>query len=101
MNRVLIVALLLLSEQLFAQDVNILMKEASNLERSLKDEQALDKYKQVLVTEPSNIQALVRCSELSSAIGGRQKDKTARQGFYEQAKDYADKAVAVNAEDAD
>jgi tetratricopeptide (TPR) repeat protein len=101
MNRVFIVAFLLLSTQLFAQDVNILMKEASNFERTLKDEQALDKYKQVLATEPTNLQALIRCSELSSAIGGRQKDKNARQGFYDQAKDYAEKALVVNAEDAD
>ena len=101
MNRAFLVAIILLSGQLFAQDVNILMKEASNFERNLKDEQALEKYKQVLAIEPSNIRALVRCSELSAGIGGRQKDKNGSQVYYEQARDYAEKALVANAEDAD
>lgn len=101
MKRILVMMVLLLSGNVFAQDVNVLLKEASNFERSLKDEQALDKYKTVLATEPSNMLALVKSSELSSAIGGRQTDKKAKQNFFESAKMYADKALAVDLNSAE
>lgn len=91
----------LLTGNVFAQDISSLLKEASNFERTLKDDQALDKYKSVLTYEPSNQQALVRASELSGAIGGRKADKKAKQDYYEQAKEYADKALAINDNNAD
>ena len=96
MKRLLVIAVALLSGNVFAQDVNVLLKEASNFERTLKDDQALDKYKSVLVADPSNIQSLIKSSELSSAIGGRQTDKKVKQRYYEQAKDFADKAMTIN-----
>ncbi|GEO08479.1 tetratricopeptide repeat protein [Segetibacter aerophilus] len=101
MKRLLVIAFIFLAGKVVAQDVEVLLKEASNLERSLKDEQALDKYKSVLLTDPSNLQSLVRASEISSSVGGRQVDKKARQEYYERAREYADKAVALNANSAD
>jgi len=101
MKRLLLMAFVVMSVNVFAQDVNVILKEASNLERSLKDDQALDKYKSVLAADPSNLQALIRSSEISSAIGARQTDKKAKQDYYEQARNYADKALAINANSAD
>ena len=101
MKNLLFFAVLLLSGNIFSQDVSALMKEASNFERSLKDNEALDKYKSVLSSEPQNLQALIRSSEISSALGGRQSDKKVKQNYYEQAKDFADKALAINANNAD
>lgn len=101
MKRILVIAALLLSANVFAQDVNVLLKEASNFERSLKDEQALSKYNSILATDPSNIQALVRSSEICSGLGGRQTDKNVKQDYYEKAKDYADKALGINPNSAD
>jgi tetratricopeptide (TPR) repeat protein len=101
MKRLLVIAVLLLSGNIFAQDVSTLLKEASNLERSLKDDQALEKYRSILSADPSNLQALVRGSEISCAIGARQTDKKAKQDYYERAKDYADKALTINANSAD
>jgi hypothetical protein len=49
--------------QLKAQDIPILLKEAVNLERVQKDNEALEKYKLVLGLEPSNLKALVRSAE--------------------------------------
>jgi tetratricopeptide (TPR) repeat protein len=91
----------LLSGHIFGQDINVLLKEASNLERSLKDDQALEKYKSVLSSDPSNIQALIRSSEICSAIGARQADKKLKQEYYDRAKDYADKALSINSNNAD
>jgi RNase H-fold protein (predicted Holliday junction resolvase) len=39
----------------FSQDIAILAKEAENIERQLKEPEALAKYKQILVLEPNNI----------------------------------------------
>lgn len=100
MKSLLVIAVLFLSTNLFSQDVNVLLKEASNLERSLKDEQALEKYKSVLSSDPSNIQAFIRSSEISSAIGGRQTDKKIKQEYFDRARDYADKALALNSNSA-
>lgn len=100
--KVLIVILsLVFSIQAFSQDVNIMMKEGQNLERTLKEDQAFEKYKQVLVVEPSNIKALIRCAELSCTIGARQTDKKVKRGYFDIGKDYADRALAVDSNNAD
>lgn len=81
MKRIIVIASLLLSNQLFAQDANVLIKEASNLEKTQKEDLAYEKYKQVLSSNPDNIIALIRSSELSSSIGGRQADKKIKKGI--------------------
>ena len=101
MKKLLVVAVVFMSGSVFAQDVNVLFKEATNLEYSLKDDQALDKYKTIIAADPSNIKSLVRASELCSGIGARQTDKKAKQDYYERARDYADKALAINPNSAD
>lgn len=101
MRKLVIVIFLLLSARLFSQSKDILLKEAANLERSLKEEAALDKYKQVLAADTANVQALVRSSELCSSIGTRQADKNAKTAYYTLAKKYADKAIAANARSSD
>ena len=102
MKQWLMIMLLAASLPALAQDVNVLLKEAQNLERTLKsDAEAVEKYKQVLALQPNHLQALVRASELSSAVGARMPDKKAKQRWYNQALDYANKALAVNANSAD
>lgn len=101
MKKLIGIAVLLFSGNVFAQDINVSLKEASNLERTLKDDLALEKYKSILATEPTNLQALIRSSEIASAVGARQKDKKTKLEYYEQAKMYAEKALAVDANNAD
>lgn len=86
---------------MFAQDVNVLLKEAQNLERSLKDVEALEKYKQVLATSPNNVPALLKAAEISGAIGARQKEKKARKPYYDIAQSYATKAYGLSPNNAD
>jgi tetratricopeptide (TPR) repeat protein len=101
MKKIIVIALLFATAKLMAQDVTVQLKEASNLERSLKDAQALEKYQSILSVEPANLQVLVRCSEICAGIGGRQTDKKVKQDFYEKAREYADKALTANPESAD
>jgi tetratricopeptide (TPR) repeat protein len=96
-----IAVMLLLSSQTFAQDVQVLLREAQNLDRTLKEDFAFDKYKQVLTIDPKNMQALIRSAEISVAGGSRQGNKKIKKGFFETAKDYADKALAVDSSSVD
>ncbi len=86
---------------LFSQDVKVLLKEAENLEYNLKDNAALDKYKQLLAADPQNLTALIHVAELSCGIGGREADKKRKKALFEEAKVYADKALAVNGKSAE
>lgn len=101
MKRIIAVVFLLLSAKLFSQDVNVLLKEATNLERLLKEDLALEKYKQILAVDRNNVKALVKSSELSAAVGARQKDEKTKIVFYNQAKEFADKAIAADSNSAD
>lgn len=101
MTKIFFAVFLLLSARLFSQNVNALLQEAANLERSVKEEAALDKYKQVLASDSNNVRALVRSSELSSSVGARQADKNAKKNYYNLAREYADKAMAKDSNNAD
>jgi hypothetical protein len=60
MKKILGVVMLLLCGQLYSQDLSVTLKEATNFERALKDQDALNKYKEVLAADPNNIVALVK-----------------------------------------
>ena len=96
MKSILLFTVLFFSIHLYAQDVVTLTKEAVNLEKTLKENEAFDKYKQILSIEPNNLKALVKCSELAAGIGGRLLDKKQRQVWYDQAKMYADQSFALD-----
>ena len=85
----------------FGQDVNVLLKEGLNFERTLKEEQALAKYRQVLTIDKNNVQALIRSAELSCAIGARQADKKSKLNHYSNAKDLANAALLLDSNNAD
>jgi tetratricopeptide (TPR) repeat protein len=101
LQQYMLIGLLFCSNLLFAQDINILLKEASNLEKVQKDNEALEKYKQVLSIEPSHLKALVRSAELSASIGGKQTDKNSKRLYYETALAYAKRAWQADSNQAD
>jgi len=84
-----------------AQDLTLLAKEAENFERQLKEPEALAKYKQMLIQEPSNIKYLVKATELEIAIGSREKDANNKRLYYESALSYAERALNTDANSAD
>ena len=88
-------------QTLSAQDTQVLLKAADNLERQLKESEALEKYKQVLESEPANIKALVKAAELYAAIGGRLTDKPSRKLYIETSAAYAKKAIDADPNNAD
>ena len=96
MKSIIVFAALLFSTHLLSQDVNTIFKDAVNLEKSLKENDAYEKYKAIIVIEPNNLKALVKCSELTAGIGGRQTDKKIKMNWLDLSRNYAEKSLAVD-----
>lgn len=84
-----------------AQTADEQLNKANTLYRQLKETDALDAYKSVLTVDNRNMTALVKCTELSSSLGSKQVDKTLQSNYYLASKDYADKALAADTNNAD
>lgn len=86
----------------YSQDINILLKEADNFEKQQKEADALGKYKQVLLSDPNQLKALVKSAELNAMLGNKElKDKNSRRLFYETALSYASRAYQADSTSAD
>jgi hypothetical protein len=101
MKKLLFVVLMSCSYCLFAQDNNVLFKEAENLERSFKEPEALEKYKQILANDAANIKALVKAAELSCSIGGRAENKNDKRLNYESGLAFAQRALKADSNSAE
>jgi biopolymer transport protein ExbD len=95
MKWLLILILFFITFPVTAQDITVLLKEADNLERQIKETEALEKYKLVIGIDPSNLKALIRASELNASIGGRQSDKNTKRLYFETSLAFAKKALLI------
>lgn len=86
---------------LWAQDPASLMEEGRRLEQKLKDEEAFKKYKEAVFIQPSNQRAIIKCAELSCAIGGRSATPEEKVSYYQQAKRFADAAIKLDSNNAE
>ncbi len=84
-----------------AQDVSIILKEALNSERALKEDAALEKYKAALSIEPDNVIALVKSAELNASIGDRQEGNKEKKIYYASAREAAQRALALASDNVD
>lgn len=101
MKKILLCLFIIVSGKMYCQDVNVLLKQAINYEKTLKEDSAILKYKDVLAANAENIQALIKTSLLTTALGARQPDKFQQKEKYEIAKTFADKALAIDSTNAD
>ena len=65
MKQILSIILLFISVSSYSQETITLFKEAANFEYNFKEQDALNKYKQILIAEPNNIKALVKATDMS------------------------------------
>ena len=84
-----------------AQDRNILLKQAKDLELKFDEAGALEKYKQLVQVDSSDIAALVKCTEFNCSMGERQKDKKVKTTYFDSADVYAQKGYRQNSGNAD
>lgn len=83
------------------QPVEELVKQGDLLEKQFKEEEAYQKFKEVIKQQPHHLYALTRCSELASRIGRRQATKEKQMDFYTAAKIYAERALKINPKDSE
>lgn len=95
MKKILFCICLLAATQIFAQDEDpaTLMEDGRKLEQRMKDAEALEKYRQVSLIQPSNIKAWVKMAEISCSLGGRATDLAEKTKYYTDAKGFADAAL--------
>lgn len=95
------IASLFVAQLSFSQDVDVLLKQADNLDKEVKEPEAIDKYKEVLSVAPANFKALYRLTELYAAIGSRQVKTKDKVPYIDQAYAYAQEALAADSTNAD
>jgi len=101
MKHFLVIVLTLICFSAFSQDLSLQVKEAENLEKQFKEDLAYEKYRSLSVSDPSNIKFQVKAALLAMSNAGRQKDKNQKKMYTEMAKTHAEKALALNANNAD
>ena len=84
-----------------SQDVDLMLQEAQKLESANKENEAVQKYLEILHHQSYNLSALCRISELYSRLGKRQPTKDKQKEYYNTAKNYAQKALQTNANSSD
>lgn len=84
-----------------SQDINVLLKEADNLEKQQKETEALDKYKQILILQPATLKAIVKLAELNASLSNRQTDKNSKRLYTESAYAFAKRAYNTDSTNAD
>jgi len=77
------------------------LQQANTLLKQFKEPEALAIYQQVAALQDTNMAVLVKCVELNCSIGTRQADKDAKSGYFYIAKQYADKAMALDSNNSD
>jgi tetratricopeptide (TPR) repeat protein len=90
----------LLSAVAHSQDPASLMSEGRKLEQKLKDEDAIEKYKQAAFIQPSNQPAILKCAELSCVIGARQQEPDKKIQYYKEAYRFAETAFKLDSNKA-
>ncbi len=101
MKQCILILLSFISLAVSGQDITVLLKEADNFEKQQKEPEALNKYKQVLILEPGNTQALVKTAELNLSIGSRQTNKNEQRLYYETGSAFAQRAWQSDSTSAD
>ena len=84
-----------------AQEVGYLVKEGEQLEKAMKDEEALVKYEEAVKLSPNDLRARTKCSEMYSVIGHRLTDKKKRSEYFNIARTHAEAALRQDSLDAD
>ncbi|RPE09093.1 hypothetical protein EGT74_18975 [Chitinophaga lutea] len=84
-----------------AQSIEEIIAQAQQLDKQMKEGEALEKYREAVQVSPGHVLAFTQASLLAGREGARQKDKAAKQEFYNNAKVYAYEALKVEPENAE
>jgi len=79
-------------------EVRMKLFQAALLQNSYKDSEALAVYQEILALSPSHYLALWKAAVLSAKIGTRYTDETRKEAYFNAARQYADRALALQPE---
>jgi len=83
------------------QDIGTMIQQGMSLEKSFRDQEALQKFTEVLAIDPLNLVALCKGSELANMLGKRQESKDKQKQYYNLAAEYARRAIRIDPRSAD
>ncbi len=104
MKKIVATAIFLFSFQFIiaqSSDAPLLVKQGKDLLAQMKEEDALEKFKAALKSDPNNYEAAWNASLMCSRIGNRQTDDTKKREYFVTAKQYAVKSLKLNPTDAE
>ena len=101
MKKVCLLLFILITTKNFAQEINVLLKQALNYERALKEDSALLKYKTILAADSLNVTALIKISLLNASNSARQTAAISKHELLNTAKYFADKALLIDSTNCD
>lgn len=84
-----------------SQDVAYLVSQGKELEKQMKDQEALLKYLEALKLAPNDVPALCGAADMYCILGNRQNDKKKKVEYYNAAKTYASTALKQSPSNAD
>ena len=80
----------------FSQELSTIEAKADSLYNSFSEMQALEAYQDVLDQDSTNFEALWKVSFLYSRIGNQKPNKETQREYYEKAKRFAERALAID-----
>jgi tetratricopeptide (TPR) repeat protein len=86
---------IIICTNIYAQDINAIIKEADRLEAAADERAAFLKFKEALKIQPNNLHALTRAAELCSSIGNRETSTKVRDDYFSVALIYAKTAYKL------
>lgn len=84
-----------------AQSAADFNKKAETAMTAMKEKEALLHYKSALEKDPNNITALCGAGFICTRIGNRESNATLKKSFFNTARNFADKAVKLNPNNAE
>ena len=98
---IIFLCLLVSVTNLHGQDVGTLLKAGHTYIANAQEEDALTQFLGVLKIDPNNYEATWNASLLYSKIGNRMTNEDQQKSYFNLAKQYAQKALKINANDAE
>jgi tetratricopeptide (TPR) repeat protein len=97
MTKYLLCIALLFGSRIEAQSVTGMIQQAEQMERQLKESEAIKIYQSVLLQEPQSVLVLCKLAELHTVLGNKESsDKKSKKLMYETAYAFAKRAYAAD-----
>jgi tetratricopeptide (TPR) repeat protein len=95
------ILIFLLSGQIFAQDVNLIIKKARIELQNANESNALKLYQQAIKLDPSNVEVILGIGKIQTRLGHRLKTVDDKKAMYNACIVLSEKAIKLNPKNAE